>query len=373
MANAVVALCNGINDGSDSATKELVGAIGEYPHYLSVLVDGLGINQQSVFPKNGFFDIHLSRTIRSVFPSTTATALTSFASGVWPANHAITGWFTHLPDKNTTVIPLRAVERFSEKPIGRFDVSFNDIMRVPSVYPALRRSVGIYTYKAFRTGPFADWYRGGIRVTGYRNLQTAVKRVYRGIAKLIRRETPSFNYLYLSEVDHLSHIHGPQGPIVTQVITGIDSALAKLRSLLPQSVRMIVTADHGHIEIPESRHEILSHNDPLLEYLDCPPSGEARVPLFHVKPGMESEFLNAFDHRFDLEFELITPDEAEALELYGPEPIHRVTRERLGSFIGISRGADAIEYVSEGREGVGHKGMHGGMSADEVEVPLFLA
>jgi hypothetical protein len=376
LARSISSICGyGSEDekNGEREVTELSDAIGAYPHLLFILVDGLGINQQAHFPEGGFFETYLNRTIRSVFPSTTAAALTSLASAKWPATHAITGWFTHIPKHKTTVVPLRAVERQTEEPIDEFDIPYSDIMRVESIYPELERATDIYTFSKFKTGHFADWYSGNIDITRYRNMSNAVRRIRRGVSKRVRRGKPSFSYVYFSQVDHLSHAYGRESDEVLREIALTDKALGQLRSELPEDVRIIVTADHGHIDIPKDRQYLLKHDDSLMNLLECPPSGESRIPLFHVKNGSENAFISAFDDRSKGDFILITPDDAETLKLYGPEALHPETRKRLGAFIGISREADAIEYVSEGKESVEHIGMHGGMSPDEIEVPLFLA
>ena len=369
---AVASLCGAEPPGpSDDAMAPLAEEIGGYDHYLYVLVDGLGMNQKPNFPPGGFFDTYFHSPLRSVFPSTTAAALTSLFSGLWPAQHGIVGWFTHLPDRGHTIIPLRALERFTERSIEQLSIELQEVIQGTSLFPAYKRACTTYTFRKFKSGQYAEWAHDGNHVEGYRSLKNAVKRIKRNLSS---PSEPSFSYLYLSEIDHLSHLHGWNAPEVLHEMREADRQLKRIRKLLPDSVRMIVTADHGHINVPKERHEILYPSDPLLRFLECPPSGESRVPLFHVKPGHEQQFTGAFAERFHLDFALITPDDAETLGLYGPVPLSEATRSRVGSYIGISPEADAIEYVYEdGAPGIGHIGMHGGMSTDEVEVPLFLA
>ncbi len=371
LSRALARLCGStIQFPPDRETDLLADLIGEHQHILFFLVDGLGMNQRRFFPSGGFLDRTFTREIRSVIPSTTSAALTSLASGHWPAAHGIIGWFTHLPNFGETIIPLKASERFSYRSIEKLGFTLDDVMVVDSMLPTLERTTRSYTLRKLRKGAFAQWSTGDTDIEGYRSIENALKRVRRWY-KI--DSGSSYAYLYYPEVDRLAHEHGWDGIEVIREISRIDSILSRMRSMLPKTVRMIVTADHGHINVPDDRHCILRHNDPVNELLQCPPSAESRMPVFHVKPGSEERFSEIFKNPRFPDFRLITPEQAETLEIFGPDSLAPETRERLGTFIGFSPNADAIEYVPEGREPVGHRGMHGGMSEDEVKIPLFLA
>ncbi|MGE5610790.1 MAG: alkaline phosphatase family protein, partial [Bacillota bacterium] len=91
-----------------AATRSLMELIGPAEHYLFILLDGLGMNLLRQLPGDWFLAKHLKTQIQSSCPSTTASALTSVATGQWPAQHAITGWFTHLPEfgLTATILPF---------------------------------------------------------------------------------------------------------------------------------------------------------------------------------------------------------------------------------------------------------------------------
>src|SRR3990172_3184585 len=80
------------------AALQLAELIGEAGHYVFVLVDGLGMNLIEEQPTGAFLRNHLALELRAVFPATTAAALTSLATGLWPAEHAVPAWWTYLPE-----------------------------------------------------------------------------------------------------------------------------------------------------------------------------------------------------------------------------------------------------------------------------------
>ncbi len=377
LTRALGKLCGSpIEFPDEGEVGRLAELIGDHHHYLFILVDGLGMNQRERFPAGGFFEDYFAEEIRSVVPSTTSAALTSLASGQWPATHAIIGWFTHLPDYRTTIIPLKATERFSYRPISKLGFTLDDVMTVDSMLPNLERPVRMYTMRRDLKAEYVRWSSGDSPVIGYRKLEQAIRKIrkqFRGAASSGSSGDNSYAYFYYPDVDSLSHKFGRSSIEVAKEISRVDRELSRLRAALPDTIRMIVTADHGHLDVPEERHLLLQHDDPVYEYLECPHTGESRLPVFHVKPEMETIFVDAFSERKLLDFLLITPDQADELGIFGPEPLSPKTRERLGTYIGVSPSADALEYVPEGKEPVNHVGMHGGMSGDEVRVPLFLA
>ncbi len=95
----------------------------------------------------------------------------------------------------------------------------------------------------------------------------------------------------------------------------------------------------------------------------------------HVRDGAHGRVRARFRERFGDRFLLITVDEAEALDLFGPGPILPLTRRRMGDLIAISAGTDVIEY----RPGSGPARMagdvshHSGLTPSEMRVPLVIA
>jgi hypothetical protein len=156
------------------------------------------------------------------------------------------------------------------------------------------------------------------------------------------------------------------------LIRRLDRELALTTDALGGRVRIVVSADHGHVAVPADHHHLLQADDPLLDLLKVPPTGESRNPIFHIREGAECEFVAAFENRFRDEFLLAEPSALESERLLGPPSLAPVTRSRLGNFVGIAIGTAAIEYIPEDGESKNHIGMHGGLSKDEIRVPLFL-
>jgi hypothetical protein len=72
-------------------------AIQGHTNVLLLVIDGLGANWLAERSPTGILSRHQLGTITSVFPTTTASAITTFLTGDAPQQHGITGWFTYFP------------------------------------------------------------------------------------------------------------------------------------------------------------------------------------------------------------------------------------------------------------------------------------
>jgi type I phosphodiesterase/nucleotide pyrophosphatase len=350
------------------ATEKLGSLIGHHDHYLFVLVDGLGMNLKEQFPSGGFLESTFQYGIRSVFPSTTAVALTSLATGRWPAEHGLTGWWTHFPEYRRVIAPLIFTERGTEIPAASLGLSVEDLISVRPIQGSFFRDPASFLPQQVVDGEYAGWSRDGTRIYPFKS--------HNHLERLIRRSTaalsgPSHRYLYLLTVDSLCHRYGTASPEVTADIQRIDTLLGRIRTMLPDTVRMIVTADHGLVDVPTERLFTLRDEDPICEHLIGGQSGEGRTPVFHVKPGDDQAFLDEFSRSPAADyFTLYTPEELAGRNLYGPEPLSDAARTHLGQYVGISVEPARLEYVPPGWDPVNHVAVHGGLLPEEINIPL---
>lgn len=357
-------------DESD-ASRELAEVIGHHDHYLFVLVDGLGLCLADRFPPKGFLESCERHELRSVFPSTTAVALTSLATGAWPAEHGLTGWFTYFPEYRRVLAPLLFRERGTNLAGPDLGLAVEDMVAVRPLLGSFFRSAKSVLPREITTGEYARWSRGGTPIAAYRSFAHARRLATRAI----RRSTgPTYTYLYVLTVDKLSHSHGVRSERVAAEVRRVDTFLSRLRRSIPSNVRMIVTADHGLVDVPPERHFVFRDADAMARHLVAGQTGESGTPVFHCRPGEADAFVEAFTaHEASRWFTLVTPEELADRGFYGPLPLSSAMRERLGDFVGIAVEPSLLEYVPPGRQPVAHVGVHGGLRPGEMQVPLLLA
>jgi hypothetical protein len=366
---AAVARGCGMESGPGSALAALDRSLGNSRRILMVLVDGLGMEILERVRPPRFFGSAEIRELRAVFPSTTATVLSSLATLTWPAEHGVTGWFTRLPNLRRTVLPLRQLVADTGEPLSDLGIGPADVVRAAPVQSEFRIPARTLLPKHYVRDPYSRWARSDAKGVGYRSTRHAFRRITRLLRFIPGR---LFLYAYVPIVDALSHRNGPDSDVVAATVMDVDRYLARLADRLDEGTRLLVTADHGQVYVPVQSRYVLRPGDRLLGSMECPPSGEPAVPVFHVREGMEEEFRDALAEHCNGAFALLTPSEIEDLRLYGPDPLAVETRRRLGTYIGISPEPVSLEYIPEGGTPRSYPGVHGGLRPAEMRVPLAI-
>jgi len=350
----------------------LAAAIGPADHVVFTLVDGLGLATLERLPPGCFLRRRLARELRSVFPSATAAAVTSLATGEWPGRHAVPGWWTHLPEHGVTAVSLPFVERFDGRPLGELGIT-TDVYPCRPLLSDYRRDVCSFQPAPIADSTFSRYFRGRTPSAGYEELGGAVDAV---LERVRAAAGPTYTYLYTSAVDEASHRCGPAADEVSAEALAIDAELGRLaEGLAGRGGRLVVSADHGLVEVGDAGKHVLKHDDPLVSLLEVPPSCEPRVPVFHVRDGRHDRFQREFTERFGEAFALLTTAEVESLGLFCPPPLGEAARARLGDFCAIARGASVLNYRAGERPSSTElmRGYHGGLLPDEVRIPLVLS
>jgi hypothetical protein len=364
LSRAIARLCGADGVEATDTVRYLEDAIGRADHYVLVLVDGMGMHLVERLQAADPLRAALAMELRTVFPSSTAPALTTLATALPPAQHAVPGWWTYLPHAGVTATILPFVERFGERHLG---IDPRAAFPATPVTERYRRACLWVSPKLITGSVYSRYSSGGAPGFGYRSMTVAIDAIARHIAAAAG---PTYTYFYIPFVDTAQHDHGPDAAIVTRMFSHVRRRLALLVETLRGRARIIITADHGQIGVGE-RH-IFDRNDPLIAMLEHPPSCEPRSSAFHVRDADHQRFRTAFADRFGERFALLTIDEVSALRLLGPVPLSAETRRRLGDYMAIPRGRDVILYEPAPTLRA-MRGFHGGLTRDEVRVPLILA
>ncbi|HXH23253.1 MAG TPA: alkaline phosphatase family protein, partial [Dehalococcoidia bacterium] len=369
LARALAVIAGAPRFRDERGVEALVSLIGAPRHLVFVLADGLGMSLVERLPPGAFLRRNLALELRAVFPSSTAPALTSLATGVWPAAHAALTWFTYLPEGGLTAVLLPFSDRSSRRDLTLCGLKPETVFPTSVLARLYRRE-----YRAFQPRQIADsvytrYVHGGRKAAGYARLEHAINAVS---AFIHASAGETYSYLYFPEVDAAGHEHGAESDEAWQQVLALDRELERLRAAAGDDVRIVVSADHGQVSVPEADKHVLRDGDELESMLRVwPPAGEPRLPSFHVRPGQRGRFQAAFRERFGDAFVLLSLDEAEALQLYGPAILSPLARARAGDYVAIACGRGAITYAGEPNVHA-LKGMHGGLLPEEMLVPLVL-
>ena len=345
--------------------------IGQPEHIVFLLLDGLGVNIVQRLPADSFLTSRLKGELLSVVPSTTASALAALGTAVYPDQHAVPGWFTFLPDFEITTTILPFIERYTEIPLQERGITGPDVFTQPSWMPRVPGDTLVLQPEQYYDGVFAQFMRGDTPGRGYETMRQAMDSVVEHVSQA---RSKSFALLYLPQLDTISHVVGPMHEEVLAMALTLDAELSGLAALLEGKARLIISADHGQITVPHDNQIEFFNGDPLLEVLEVPPTGEGRLPLFHVQDQNRNAFETMFGERFSDRFALLSIEEAQEISLFGLGPMSSVSRSRFGQYCAIPLEDHTLAYLPPTIPPRSSPiGRHGALSPAEMMVPLIVA
>lgn len=371
LVRAIGRLC-GVQDVElDEPARHVADLIGPAEHLVFVLLDGLGMNVVRRLPADSFLRSSLRQEILATCPSTTACALTSVASGQYANRHGICGWFTYLPEFGVTAVVLPFAERFTNEPLARRGIQPQDVLTAHPLCGRMTRDALTIVPASLANTMYNKYTRDGTAGAGYDSIHHAVDQI---AARVRQAGAPSYTHLYLPEIDTICHKLSVESEVVLPLVMQIDRELARLASAVAGKARLVLSADHGLIDVPREAQTLLYHDDPLLDCLVVPPTGDARMPIFHVCGERGGEFVEVFTARFGDRMLLLPIADAERHELFGPGPIAPAVRPHFGDFVAIPFAPATLAYHPPGKPaGALFQAVHAGLSPDEMQVPLCVA
>ena len=155
----------------------------------------------------------------------------------------------------------------------------------------------------------------------------------------------------------------------------VDALLGSLAAALPDNARLVMTADHGHLDAPQSRTYTIGVHDEIIQLCESLPTGDHRAVYADVAAENMDAFRQLIHDRFGDDFLVLTAQEVEDAGLFGQSALSDETRRRMGSALVLSTGDAVLDY----RAALGEKELHplashhGGLTPAEMRIPLVVA
>jgi type I phosphodiesterase/nucleotide pyrophosphatase len=329
-----------------------------------VIVDGLGDNYLRAAGAGGTIARRRRGAISAVFPSTTASAITTSFTGATPAEHGLTGWFTYFSEAACVGAPLPFQRRGERTPLG---ASPGTLFIEGPLFDGLAARSIVVSWRKIIDSPYNVHHCGRAERLAYDDLPGLVEQTVRAVKSDARRK---FVYAYWPEFDALSHQHGVGSAEVRAHFHALDEAFAALLARLAGSDSVLVlSADHGFIDCPAQ--EAVELPPDLSAMLRFPLCGERRVAFCHVQD--QKAFIARarfhFEHRADVRPSRELLDEG----WFGGGRPHARFAERIGDVALVMKGRGTVKDWVAGEPRHLHIGNHGGTSEDEMHIPLVVA
>lgn len=360
------------DDATIAASKEIIDLIGEPDHVVFLLLDGFGMNFVDTLPEDSYVRKHTALTMCSTLPTSTGPNLMSLATGRWPGTHGNLGWNVHIPRLGERIQPLPWRLTRTGQPLDEIGFSPMEVLFTPMIPFG---NFGAYTFVVNEdlAGSTTTQMYGQTKTLAFSyesdSISTIVDNVQSEISNALGK---SFTYVFWAEVDSRAHSYGETHPITRSAVHRAAALVEALGTALSGKARLIVTADHGHLDSPDEAWTTLTPSAPLSQHLTCVPAGEPRTLFFHTKPGSEQPFQDLFDAGLGDRFTLMRSEDAIEMGLFGPvELISDAARARMGAFFALSRGRWSI-FASDTEEELTLQSMHGGITTAESIVPLIV-
>lgn len=332
-----------------------------------LLVDGLGAQALAAHPEAAPFLSSLPpATLTTGFPSTTATSLTTLGTGLPPGEHGIVGYLLRLPDEERLFNTLRwQLNGAGPKVDARTAFPPERIQPQPTVFERATAAgiAAIQVAPGYQDGSGltrAGWRGGGFRPT------FSVGDLLDGVDQALTSAPRTLVYTYHADLDTTGHARGPASRAWRYELANVDRIAAELAAGLPPRSALIVTADHGMIELVD-RIDFDTH--PHLSEGVLTLGGEPRARHVYTVDGATADVADTWRGALGTDFVVRTRAEAVAAGWFGPV----VTDEsayRIGDLVVLARGDGGV--VRSGAEPlqsimVGH---HGSLTPAELLVPL---
>jgi hypothetical protein len=325
------------------------------------IVDGLGDNYLTAHRPAGNLAGLRRGAISAVFPSTTATAITTSFTGATPAEHGLTGWFTYFSAAGCVVAPLPFRSRGDNLPLGLRGVSHEHLFVSPPLLDLLARRAIVVSARSIVNSDYNLHHSGA-----------AERRAYDSLDGLVAER--KFIYAYWAEFDTASHKHGVASREARAQFERVDEAFGELlHRLAGTETLLVVTADHGFMDSPAGDLLMLEDGPGLAKLLKLPLCGERRLAFCHVQDGRVAEFAararDWLGERGAVRASSDLLDEG----WFGPGRAHPQLAERIGDLTLVMNDRYTVKDWTPGESRHLHNGNHGGATGDELLIPLVVA
>ena len=329
-----------------------------------LIIDGLGDNYLKANGAGGQLARHRRGAISAVFPSTTASAITTSFTGATPLEHGLTGWFSYFSEAACVGAPLPFQRRGEKTLLG---IAPERIFVEPSLFDTLAVHSIVVSYRPIIDSLYNRHHCGRAERRAYDTLAGFVEQTAQAVKSGPARKLV---YAYWPEFDALAHRHGVASTEVRAHFDALDAAFGELLARLAGSDSLVVlTADHGFIDCPPG--ESVELPPALAALLRFPLCGERRVAFCHVRE--EKYFLEKAKQFLAERAEVLPSRELLDEGWFGAGRAHARFAERIGDVALVMKGRGTVKDWVSGEPRHLHIGNHGGLSEDEMNIPLVVA
>ncbi len=364
---------------------------GRYDAVVLFLIDGFGwrfLDQVQQAPFLSFVERAGSITkFLSQFPSTTAAHLTTLHSGLPIGEHGIFEWIYFEPGLDAVIAPLLfsfagTGERDTLKPTGARP---RDLFPGVTFYRTLKKQGIVSTilqHREYTPSTYSNLMFAGATSRSYRTLSEALVN----LAQMLKvAGPPAYYVLYHDRIDAIAHEYGPAAPQteaeILMFLTTMEHIFLKALSGGQKKILFLLTADHGHTEtdplttIYLNREPDFSGVDRFFrtdgQGLPLVPAGSPRDFFLYIKDGQVEEARAFLASRLDGRAEVHRVNDLIEAGYFGPV-VSPIFKGRAGDLVILPYRGESVWWYEKDRFEQRFRGHHGGLTKQEMEIPLVM-
>ena len=370
IVNLMSSIASGLGSESPYESLEMIDQrqLERTENVILLILDGIGHEYLREKGKDTLLYKEMEGKVTSVFPSSTASAVPTFFTGLAPQQHAITGWYTFLKELGvvTTILPFKP--RFGDRPLDESDVDISSILSSRSLMEDIDRKMIDITPEKLKDSAFNSFFNREAERRGYSSLKDLFSLLKRSI---VSEDDKTYIKAYWNGFDSAAHDDGYKSVSASKAFLDVDLGLrALVEKIKDTDATLIITSDHGFIDSERERSIRLEDHPELQDCLTLPLCGDHRSVFCYVRPSKADKFeayweenLKDFCFMFKSE-ELIEND---YFGLFEPDPD---LPHRIGDYTLIMKDNYILHDTLANEEENFIVGNHGGISDKEMYVPV---
>ena len=333
------------------------GRLGLAPvtHAVVLLADGLG--RTALETHRGHARTLASRldadpAISPGFPTTTASSLATLTTGTLAGENGMVGYRALDPQSGRVVSLLNGDPAIDSATWQRRPTLFetSDVRSVVIASP--RHHDSWFTQAVLRGAE----YRG----------EASMSERFAAARRELASPRPTLVYLYIAELDVEGHARGLDSARWVAALETLDAEVASLASALGPRQGLLVTADHGMVDVPAEAQVMIAPE--LLDQVRAV-AGEPRCLQLHLTAGADVDAV-AGSFRDALGARAWVATRREAIEAGWFGPVDPEVLPRIGDVLVAARKSHAF-YTDPDDTARRMVGQHGSLTPDETQIPLL--
>jgi hypothetical protein len=362
------------------------------PKVVLLVIDGFGWHQWSRYAERYDFFLRVMTRgtvapITSVFPSTTAAALTTLHSGLTPQEHGLPEWWVYFDELDAIAasLPFTPLGARGRDRLLEAGVKPTILFQGRTIYQTLAKAhVPSFTFSrdAYAHSAYSSVVHRGSVAIPFINSSDLLVNLRQ---KISETPGPAYFYVYWDAVDAIAHTYGPHTEQYHAELTGFTYLLQrelieKIPARTAADVVLMVTADHGHINVAPGETLYLNRYPRLVNSLQVSHAGQRILPwgsprdvFLRVQEERLPEIAAWLTQRLTGKAAVMTTAEAMQQGLFGVGKPHKRFKHRVGNLLILPERDYLIWFEHRKGKKFGLRGMHGGLRPDEMLVPLAAA